>query len=749
MGAPRNALIVATSKYLDTRLPPLEAPRQDAGALRRVLESEEIGSFSVQVALNQRVQALRRTLESFFADRAVDDLLLVHFSCHGLKDDEGQLYLAATDTEMNRLRSTAVDADWLRKLMDGCRSEKIAVLLDCCFGGAFATSMTRRVGVDAPGVREHLGGGSGRVVITASNAVQYAFEGGNRVGTPEPSVFTQALVQGLDSGEADRNEDGDITINELFEYVADKVRRTTPSQTPTKWEFNLAGDWVVAQSRRVSIQMLPPDLLKLLTSPDNVHRLAALTELRYLLGSDDPKLAESAGLAVQQLAADDSQKVSTAARRLLQEDAAERPRDTRRRGRPRKEPAPPKDVPDAAPAPATPMADAVVEADLAGREPPAVTAPVDVAPAVAPAPRVVPPAPPIPPSVKPPAPATPREATPLPAAGGDTTRRWSRWIRIGVPLVIVIGLAAAGAAAGLGCLGSACGQPASPTPEASGGGAVTSPVASLPAVVAPPTGTIVFTATINGDDDLWVAAPDGTGMKPLVKAPGSQTEPFWSPDGSQVVYQDRQVGLRIVTADGAPLVTLTNDPGDNYPAWSPDGKSIAFVESHSEGKRDVYTLRLDALSDPPKRLTTDAVDDWDPSWSPAGDRIAFDSRRDGPVTIYTMAADGKDQTRLTTDGAIYDDPAWSPDGDWIAVTRRETGTSPKGVWLIRPDGSGLKPITTSGIDESDPTWSPDGRFLAFTRGAPTLEKIVVSDLEGHDIATFVPPGATTRWPDWH
>ncbi len=321
MGNARNALIVATSKYRDTRLPPLEAPGQDAGALRRVLGNDGIGGFTVRLALDYRVQTLRKTLETFFARRSRDDLLLVHFSCHGLKDDEGQLYLAAADTEVDLLRATALDTEWLRQLMNDCRSEKIAVFLDCCFGGAFATNMTQRVGVDTPGIKEHLGG-SGRVVITASNAVQYAFEGGTRVGTPQPSAFTRALVDGLDTGEADRNQDGNVTINELFEYLADKVHETSPAQTPTKWEFNAAGDWVIARSQRTpraSIQLLPADLQTLLTSPDTVHRLAALTELRVLLEAADATVVESARLAAQQLASDDSRKVSVAATHLLDE----------------------------------------------------------------------------------------------------------------------------------------------------------------------------------------------------------------------------------------------------------------------------------------------------------------------------------------------------------------------------------------------------------------------------------------------
>ena len=54
--------------------------------------------------------------------------------------------------------------------------------------------------------------------------MQYSFESGQRVddATPQPSPFTRALVEGLRTGEADRNEDGFVSINELFDYLEDR-----------------------------------------------------------------------------------------------------------------------------------------------------------------------------------------------------------------------------------------------------------------------------------------------------------------------------------------------------------------------------------------------------------------------------------------------------------------------------------------------------------------------------------------------
>jgi len=321
--AKRSALIVATSQYKDHRLAPLDGPGRDAEGLRTVLANREIGGFDVRLAINSRVDSVRRTLEAFFADRARDDLLLVHFSGHGLKDDDGQLYLAAADTQIDRLLSTGIDAAWVNRLMNRCRSERIALFLDCCFAGAFTTGMVRRAGVESAGVKEQFSG-SGLFVIAASDAMQYSFEGGQQVGQPpEPSPFTKALVDGLRTGEADRNEDGEVSINELFDYLEDHLRESSPSQTPTKSTFNQVGDWVIARStRQPSVRRLPEELQAHLKSEEPLDRFGALIDLRDLIEGPNPRLAEAAIQALTRLTEDDSRRVAAAARRLLDEETA-------------------------------------------------------------------------------------------------------------------------------------------------------------------------------------------------------------------------------------------------------------------------------------------------------------------------------------------------------------------------------------------------------------------------------------------
>lgn len=215
----RYALIIASHEFADPGLSSLRAPAHDAARLGEVLADPRIGGFHVRTLINSPAAEVNEAVEDFFADREPDDLLVLHFSGHGVKDEAGELHFATSGTKLSRLAGTAVSADFVARRMNRSRSRRIVLLLDCCYSGAFGRGMVARAG-GSVGIEEQFGG-SGRAVITASSAMEYAFEGAAVADSAEgePSVFTSALVEGLESGDADRDQDGHVGLDELYEYV--------------------------------------------------------------------------------------------------------------------------------------------------------------------------------------------------------------------------------------------------------------------------------------------------------------------------------------------------------------------------------------------------------------------------------------------------------------------------------------------------------------------------------------------------
>jgi len=319
----RKALIVANDEYEQEGLQNLAAPAADAEALSRVLADPEIGAFAVQVARNEPAHVVQSRIEDLFADSRPGDVLLLHFSGHGLKSESGELFFAAPNTRPARLGSTAIPADFVQRCIRDSRSRSIVLLLDCCYGGAFAQGVRVRASGDLnildsfPQEKSH--GGRGRAVITASSSMGYAFEGDPQSGDrPQPSVFTAALVEGLATGDADRDEDGWVSLNELYDYVFDRVRERNPHQTPNR-QVELQGELYLARSRHRRIQAapIPADLHNAMTDQNMYTRLGAVGELRSRLMSGDLPAAVGAHEALTELARNDVQYVADPAAEAL------------------------------------------------------------------------------------------------------------------------------------------------------------------------------------------------------------------------------------------------------------------------------------------------------------------------------------------------------------------------------------------------------------------------------------------------
>lgn len=242
----REALLVATSSYHDAQLRTLSAPAQDVRALAQVLSAPDIGGYKVHTVCDQPAHVVRRRVQEFLVRRRTDDQLLVYFSCHGIKDDDGRLYFAGTDTDHDPdfLESSAVPAAFVSAELQRCVARSIVVLLDCCYSGAFDPGAKSDKSVH---LRERFDG-TGIAVITATNALQFAWEGDRFTNLAQDglSTFTAAIVDGLRTGHADLDADGRVSVEDLYLYVRDRILASGAKQTPQRWLLGSEGRLTVA-----------------------------------------------------------------------------------------------------------------------------------------------------------------------------------------------------------------------------------------------------------------------------------------------------------------------------------------------------------------------------------------------------------------------------------------------------------------------------------------------------------------------
>ena len=252
---------------------------------------------------------------------------------------------------------------------------------------------------------------------------------------------------------------------------------------------------------------------------------------------------------------------------------------------------------------------------------------------------------------------------------------------------------------------------------------------------------IAFVSDRDGNGEIYVMnvadalqGTDGSNQRRLTQFRGFDGVPTWSPDGKQLAFYTHlshsKWAIQVMDADGSNQRPLTdNDACDGAPFWSPDGARIAFTSAFDcdPDNREIVVMNADGSNQ--VKLTDNDVDDYLSAWSPDSQKIAFVSDRDGNDEIYTMNADGDEQSsrnpqRLTFDDAHDHMPAWSPDGAQIAFASNRDGNDE--IYVMDADGGNLQRLTDNDADEWFPSWSPDGTQLLFN-----------SNRDGGDLDVYV------------
>jgi hypothetical protein len=294
MAGKRYAILIASSRYQDEPgLHELRCPENDVDALNEILGSPEFGQFTETFVLkNAPSHEVQEKMETILAAASKDDLVLIYFSGHGKQMDRSyQLCLATANTRLSALATTSIPAATIKLLFDHSFAKSKILILDCCYSGAVEKAFK------GGGVEEELkrmSDAEGTFIMTASTDFQVAVE------RPEDqlSLFTKHLVAGIRSGEADKNEDGYIDINELHSYVCEKVRQEG-TQKPLEWHLRSNGDLILSRSGKDAKKKRRQELRTKICGLAAQGYLSdrALIESLRLVASDAPELTVVAELA--------------------------------------------------------------------------------------------------------------------------------------------------------------------------------------------------------------------------------------------------------------------------------------------------------------------------------------------------------------------------------------------------------------------------------------------------------------------
>jgi Tol biopolymer transport system component len=219
----------------------------------------------------------------------------------------------------------------------------------------------------------------------------------------------------------------------------------------------------------------------------------------------------------------------------------------------------------------------------------------------------------------------------------------------------------------------------------------------------------VFMLYVNGDEnenqEICTLGTDGTGFEQITTNTFWDLYPCWSPDDTEIVFlsfRDSTLDIYRMDANGDNQRKIY-DSGFHDADVDWQGNRITFTRNSQIWiMRDDGTDPTQVTNPPNAGVWGNAVlpfGDYDPRFNPNGDQIVFermvgDSVVHGCYDLFSIQADGTEETRLTQLGYTMGLVRWSSTGDKIVFLVSAIGIQGVyDIYTINPDGSGIQNVT--------------------------------------------------------
>ncbi len=244
----RHAFLIGAQTYTDPGVRALKTPVQDIKLMADALTAYGYETHSYPDPTHDTFVRAIESIASLDPDGTAQ--IIIYYAGHGVALTQQPAdgpptyggYLLPVDARRGQLADTAISMQWIADQVLHLNGKQVLLILDCCyagavrqaasgFRGAFETEAEETISQEDFG---HFTRYRANQILTSSAHNQQALDQYIGIDVADDqfitSPFATLLSRALGNGEADTNHDGVVTINELQDYIQERLAAAAANQ---------------------------------------------------------------------------------------------------------------------------------------------------------------------------------------------------------------------------------------------------------------------------------------------------------------------------------------------------------------------------------------------------------------------------------------------------------------------------------------------------------------------------------------
>ena len=219
MANKKTAILIGNTEFpmSQNTLCPLPSSEEDINNLESILTDLSLGEAESLRLIDLPHYQISTAVNKIFREACRDDQVIFYYSGHAKLEIDQQLHLATVDTDISSYLTTSIRLKNLATMLRGSQCRRIILLLDLYYASTISpTDLENAILSCFEDFKASITEGYSLSLIASYKQIN---------GTFTESNFVKTIIDGIENGNADANNDGSITTDELANHVTESFQK--------------------------------------------------------------------------------------------------------------------------------------------------------------------------------------------------------------------------------------------------------------------------------------------------------------------------------------------------------------------------------------------------------------------------------------------------------------------------------------------------------------------------------------------